>query len=231
VPKTTICYWWYTPGRKCRFTDEECRDLHCLPAASGEVKLSKPSSRGAIVDYLPPGHDISTAAELFEKEDPKGRTLACWYWVNSKCNYNAETCKFLHTHSGSAGVAQQPRRNNYPWRWGNAEWRKYNENGDNAENAEQDSWGAANEGNTWRGDDGGWPDSRTEHGDGFSGDHGDLVLEQASDAGMDAEGNGGWAAASQWGGTESNWGGNDTGIYKPPHVKVMEAAKVSATLW
>ena len=196
------------------------------------MKLSKPTSRGAIVDYLPPGKDISAAAEISEQEDPKGRKLTCWYWVNSNCNYGADACKFLHTHSGSTGVAQQPRKNPFPWKsWGSNEWRKNSGTGDGEENGEPNSWGPGNERSNLKADDGGWPDSRTELGDGgFAGDHGDLVLEQASDAGMDAEGNGGWAAASQWGGTEYNWGGNDTGIYKPPHVKVMEAAKVAA-LW
>jgi hypothetical protein len=221
-PKQNTCWFWAT-GKGCRFTAEECRDLHGhLPTATGEptnLHLGKPTW-GALADSSQTlGHanpDSFTEPEVAaDSSDSRARAMTCWYWArDGKCNYTAETCKYLHAHT-TKGVAPRPWQK-FP-SWGTHTWKR-KEDGDETVDGE--------------GTVGGWGEGEVENGD-------ELVLEEVN--GDDSVSIAGWGVigdggAGGWGrdtpvpdGT-SGWGGDDK--YKPPHIKALEEkAKVEAVGW
>ena len=175
---------------------------------------------GALADAAPvSGHTDPSSFNIPQGAsalpDEKGRSLTCWYWArDGKCNYTADTCKYLHEHT-SKGVA--PR----PWQklpsWGTHTWRK----GDDGEKVD--------------GNDG----ESTANGWGEGGSGGEIVLEEVSAeetmsiAGWGVIGDGGaggWGRDTPVQDGASGWGGEDE-KYKPPHVKALEKARVEAVGW
>jgi len=106
-PKTNICWYWKT-GKGCRYTEEECANLHeDSPGAIVLLRNGK-ASWGAAADYLP-----ATV--------PRDGMKTCYYWAHDgKCNNSAERCKFAHYWSDK-GVAPKP---GFHRPWGVDSWVK-----------------------------------------------------------------------------------------------------------
>jgi hypothetical protein len=103
-PKTETCWFWATPNKECRFTADECRDLHAfLPVSLSDptnLRMGKPTW-GALADSLPTPSHIEYA--------PGKASKTCFYWATEgKCEFTAWTCECLHAHL-VAGVASDPR--------------------------------------------------------------------------------------------------------------------------
>jgi len=213
IPKTATCYFWATPNKDCRFTAEECRDLHAfLPSGPGEpanLRMGKPTW-GALADYAPTPIGEAQAADT-SGSDLKfsSKRLTCWYWANDgRCNNTAESCKYLHEYTPN-GIAKQPH--NYKrsiWdRWSAKEkaernWEDQTENGDDAQ-------------------------TETEvEGDGEG--MGEFVLEEAT-VGSDGLGNASMAE-SVWGGSQMTGWESPSDKYKPPHIKALEEKALIETV-
>ncbi len=116
-----LARFWATPNKTCRFTADECRDLHAfLPASVGDhgnLRMGKPTW-GALADSVPSlapttGYDTSMNDVKFSI-----KSKTCWYWANDgNCVNTAETCKYLHEHTAN-GVAPKPtawRKRDFNW--------------------------------------------------------------------------------------------------------------------
>jgi hypothetical protein len=84
-PKTNTFWFWATPNKDCRFTADECRDLHAhlpvSPSDSANLRMGKPTW-GALADSLPP-----TPTDTIEYKPGKA-SKTCWYWANDgKCEF------------------------------------------------------------------------------------------------------------------------------------------------
>ncbi len=105
--------FYATPNKECRFTAEECRDLHefytSTPGDSLNLRMGKPTW-GAAADLSPPSSDECVP-------DPKGREKTCWYWANATCEYSADSCRFLHKRV-LAGVMPKPGDKKDSWKRG-----------------------------------------------------------------------------------------------------------------
>ncbi|KAH7386388.1 hypothetical protein BKA64DRAFT_645949 [Cadophora sp. MPI-SDFR-AT-0126] len=227
TPKTTTCWFWATPNKSCRFTADECRDLHSFfpnsTSSPANLRMGKPTW-GALADSISPPTTAQIQAQiattpssplaLGQGDGESMRTSkafkTCWYWANETCQNTAEQCRYLHNHC-PAGVAPKPNGWKSNWsRWGKSEatdefgrsatWRKENEqrSEERAEEEEED----------------------------------ELVLETVDD-GTDwkEEDEVGWGESAQpQGSTTDNWnqdhlnnGWSDPADkYKPPHVKALE---------
>ncbi|KUJ14222.1 uncharacterized protein LY89DRAFT_686732 [Mollisia scopiformis] len=218
TPKTATCWWWATPNKECRFTADECRDLHAyLPATAAidpaNLRMGKPTW-GALADSLPA--KPPTGSENSE-EGPSGqantgpfKSKTCWYWANdaSGCNNSAEECKYLHERS-PAGVANKPNA------WKKLPWNRFA------------SPGEKEGGCAW-----------TVNGDGEM-DGGGEVREQVVETAravnewgyLNKTGPSAWAAEVSATVSLSGWGA-DSDKYKPPHIKALEEkALVEAVGW
>jgi hypothetical protein len=233
TPKTATCWfvnpspilattnnprWWATPNKECRFTADECRDLHAFlpvpPSDPANLRMGKPTW-GALADSLPTPPTPASADMVEYKFTKAAKT--CWYWANDgKCQNTADSCKYLHEHC-AAGVAPKPnsyKRINWS-RWAPRE--KSGENSGDGENG-NGSEGTGNE--NW--DSNGW-------GEETGAEEGELVLEEVQ--GSDSWGVGGSAG---WGNASSTvgWGESSEDKYKPPHIKALEQkAQIEAIGW
>jgi hypothetical protein len=231
-PKTNTCWFWATPGKDCRFTADECRDLHAhLPVSSdpANLRMGKPTW-GALADSLPP-----TPTDTIEYK-PGKVSKTCWYWANDgKCEFSAETCKYLHGHS-AAGVAPKPHTQGWKKSFDWSRLRKRDgengyENGTESGHEEEgNGWGNLAESSAVSG---GWGEYTPGEEDG------ELVLEEVQN---DSWGNGngsasvGWGNANGWGESSGGAGGegwgNSDDKYKPPHIKALEEkAQIQAAGW
>jgi hypothetical protein len=183
--------FWVTPGKDCRFTAEECRDLHGYAdtdpnANPANLRMGKPTW-GALADSdgptspLPDGHNIRVASHLQSSKsgftpvqsstnNPSGKRT-CYFWASNegKCQYSAEECKYLHDWS-EFGIAHAPG-------WGSAKvqnWSRW-ENKDHPHRkteaqSQNGGWGEPSAG--WGDDDtnnASWDtpaDATTEHAEG-----------------------------------------------------------------
>ena len=145
--------------------------------------------------------------------------MTCWYWArDGKCNYTAETCKYLHEHSPK-GVAPRPWQK-FPT-WGAHTWKR------GSDSDAVDGEGAVD----------GWGKAEGDEGDNF----GELVLEEVnaedsmSIAGWGVIGDGGaggWGRDTPVPDVASAWGGGSDDKYKPPHIKALEEkARIEAVGW
>ncbi|RDL36208.1 uncharacterized protein BP5553_06820 [Venustampulla echinocandica] len=107
TPKSATCWFWATPNKGCRFTADECRDLHeILPGSIADsnpanFRSGKPTW-GAAGDYVPPTPPTGPSADKSK--------YTCHFWANGgNCTYPADKCKYLHAWS-TAGVAGRPGR-------------------------------------------------------------------------------------------------------------------------
>jgi hypothetical protein len=129
-PPNNQSRFWVTPGKDCRFTAEECRDLHGFTdtdstANPAKLRMGKPTW-GALADNdgptspLPAGHNVRIASHLQSSRSGftpvasstnyPSEKLTCHFWANEgKCQYAAEDCKYLHDWS-SLGTANAPGR-------------------------------------------------------------------------------------------------------------------------
>jgi hypothetical protein len=98
--------FWKNHGEGCRFTAEECMNLHeDLPTgASYPLRNGKPTW-GSKADLALSA--TSPSASGFAPLDPRHRTLTCHFWKTGKCTKSAEKCNYLHADS-PAGVAKRP---------------------------------------------------------------------------------------------------------------------------
>jgi len=112
----------------CRFTAEECANLHAY--TDDPTNLSLRDGRpnwGAVADYLPsnasstplPTTPSTQRIKTADWRDPKEKLFAkskpemptCYFWAqNGKCHNSDAKCKFVHGPS-SAGVAGPPGSN------------------------------------------------------------------------------------------------------------------------
>ncbi|EHK96443.1 hypothetical protein M7I_7837 [Glarea lozoyensis 74030] len=141
-PKTATCWFWATPGKDCRFTAEECRDLHAWSdpdpnADPANLRMGKPTW-GALADIdgpaspLPAGHNVRLSSHLqgskagftpVESTIVPPNKFTCHFWANGgKCQFSATECKYMHDWSPN-GVAKPPSKWNgqkiNSWsRWG-----------------------------------------------------------------------------------------------------------------
>lgn len=120
--------FWATPNKGCRFTSEECRDLHSFVPTSGDpsnLRMGKPTW-GALADSVPAPAPAPAAA-------PKiGYT--CYFWATTgRCQNSTTTCKYLH-ELGTLGIARHPRGYRIPSndqsRWREATSKEGNEWGE-----------------------------------------------------------------------------------------------------
>ncbi|KAF4634316.1 hypothetical protein G7Y89_g3790 [Cudoniella acicularis] len=111
-PKSVTCWFWATPNKECRFTAEECRDLHAFVANSSveppNLRAGKPTW-GALADVLLPT-PVSPSPATFDKiEASRKAQLTCHFWAQEgKCHFKDEECKYLHGW-GANGVAPAPK--------------------------------------------------------------------------------------------------------------------------
>ena len=227
-PKTATCWFWATPNKDCRFTADECRDLHAhLPVSPSDptnLRMGKPTW-GALADSLPP----PTPTEVPEYKPGKA-SKTCWYWANDgKCEFTAENCKYLHGAS-PAGVAPKP---NTQHSWKRIDWSRLRKR--DGENETETENGAVEEGNGWgnpaetTGVSGGWGEWTPGEEDG------ELVLQEVQSPGWGTSA--GWSSgnananANGWGETSGSAGGWGTSEdkYKPPHIKALEVKAQTQT--
>ncbi|KAH7317789.1 hypothetical protein BKA65DRAFT_515191 [Rhexocercosporidium sp. MPI-PUGE-AT-0058] len=217
IPKTVTCWFWATPNKSCRFTADECRDLHAFlpPSASSpaNLRMGKPSW-GALADSIPPPTTAQIQAQISPSSplplghgdgesmrDTNKAFKTCWYWANENCQNTAETCRYLHEKC-TGGVAPKPNTWKYNWsRWGKSD--------------------ATDEfGKSWRGEK---VDEEEDE---------ELVLETVDD-GTDWKeevDEVGWGESAQPQGASTTWDqehlnngwGDPADRYKPPHIKVLE---------
>ena len=217
-------------GKGCRFTDDECANLHSKTGLPPILKDGKPTW-GALADHSPaqnPFHSHAGAAGAGDSEYKPGRPQkTCWYWAHETCNNSAETCKYLHGYC-AGGVAPKPSNNGWKKNWSR--------------------WDASGRPNL---DDG---SSVAGGGDGYGSrwvtselrEEGGLVLQVVEE---EVSGSGGWGAAGEqpaacgpggimdgpWKLTEnaaSTWGEAAVDKYKPPHIKALEEqAQMAAVGW
>jgi hypothetical protein len=215
-PKTETCWSWATPNKDCRFTADECRDLHAFlpvsPSDPTNLRMGKPTW-GALADSLPTPNHTEFA--------PGRPSKTCFYWATKgKCEFSAETCKYLHAHC-AAGVASEPGGGS----WKRVDWSRLRNLADGNES------GNVDDGNGWGNlaevsdVNGGW-------GEYTPGDqNGELVLEEVQNESWGTASlsvSNGWGNANGWG--ESS--GSSDGKYKPPHIKALEeTAQISSGGW
>jgi hypothetical protein len=98
----------------CRFTAEECRDLHAhVPGEPTNLRGGKPTW-GALADHISPSFPALTVLPGTNSLD-KSTGKTCFYWASmGGCNYSAENCKYLHEDSPN-GVAPPPKGWSSPW--------------------------------------------------------------------------------------------------------------------
>ncbi|KAH9209513.1 hypothetical protein DL95DRAFT_344275 [Leptodontidium sp. 2 PMI_412] len=218
IPKSVTCWFWATPNKSCRFTADECRDIHAFlpPSASSpaNLRMGKPSW-GALADSIPPPTTAQIQAQIAPasplalgqgdgesmRDTPAPKTFkTCWYWANENCQNTAQTCRYLHEKC-AAGIAPKPNTWKYNWsRWGKSE--------------PTDEFGKS-----WRGE------KADEEEDG------ELVLETVDDgADWKEDDEVGWGESAQPQGSSTPWDqdhlnngwGEPADKYKPPHVKALE---------
>jgi hypothetical protein len=102
-------YW--SVKNDCRFTAEECRDLHAfIPNRTGEptnLRQGKPTW-GALADSLPSPSSTTQPNVGVIGDGLKANSKTCYYWAVAKsCNNSAESCKYLHEFS-PLGIAPKP---------------------------------------------------------------------------------------------------------------------------
>ncbi|EKD14168.1 hypothetical protein MBM_07845 [Drepanopeziza brunnea f. sp. 'multigermtubi' MB_m1] len=143
MPKTQTCWFWGTPNRTCRFTADECRDLHKFIPGSEPFFPKGTPSWGALADSLAPPTQAQIQAQL-SPTSPSSFTLnspstlskvitngsptdadesffdsssksskSCWYWAHGSCVNTAEDCRYQHAETPH-GVASNPSK----WRKG-----------------------------------------------------------------------------------------------------------------
>ncbi|KAM3151987.1 hypothetical protein ABEW05_007658 [Botrytis cinerea] len=113
VPKTEVCYYWDSP-RGCRFTEEQCRDLH----EHREYTLQTNIRNGKInpgllfdVVYAVPPPEPGMQHQPADPSTTVGKRFTCFFWhsftsseSSKKCLNTAAACQFLHTYVGSEGI-------------------------------------------------------------------------------------------------------------------------------
>ncbi|KAL3420245.1 hypothetical protein PVAG01_08744 [Phlyctema vagabunda] len=90
LPKTQTCWFW--EKKTCRFTDEECFDLHAHSDAPAVLKHGRPTW-GDLASYK---EAQPAAADASDEFDDKSKTMTCWFWANGGCDNSPEDCKFAH---------------------------------------------------------------------------------------------------------------------------------------
>jgi hypothetical protein len=180
---------------------------------------------GALADSLPPPTPIEPT-----EYKPGRASKTCYYWANDgKCEFTAETCKYLHGPS-PVGVAPKPSRDS----WKRIDWSRLRKR--DGQNETETENGTAEENNGWGKPadssdvNGGWGEYTPGEEDG------DLVLEEVQSPGWVASP--GWSSgngkANGWGessGSAEGWGSSDD-KYKPPHIKALEEkAQTQAAGW
>ncbi|KAH8667471.1 hypothetical protein BGZ60DRAFT_409331 [Tricladium varicosporioides] len=230
IPKTVTCWFWATPNKDCRFTAEECRDLHeHTPFSSGDpanLREGKPTW-AALTDCLDPSttktppdfgigsgdarttgdEDSWTNTDTNDRNYGKKLGKTCHYWAQGgKCQYTADECKFLHSW-GENGVAPSPGQ----WgKKGSSDWNRWQAAGKGKDIGSSSWWeGKKSVGSAGDGKDRATPDGGTDTGVSVPATGG------ADDWGSaDASwGQGNPTAANGWGvgGTGGDWGAPGTG--------------------
>lgn len=141
APKTWVCRFWYQGtvggGDGCRFTDEECRDIHARVNDKGEPIILHPGKPtwAAVADYIPPlahptpiiGVDGEVVGvEPVMEEGMETKSWTCYFWAGKGCTKSESVCKFAHKptvngiaktkaafkarfpHSGGYGAGRNP---------------------------------------------------------------------------------------------------------------------------
>lgn len=118
VEKTEVCWFWKT-GKGCRFTADECMNLHEDRPLNFPLRNGKPTW-GSKADLA-----LSTTSPSLSGKtaDSKGRVLTCYFWKHEKCTYSPEECKYLHAES-RAGTAKRPTTHYQPKKWATESWVK-----------------------------------------------------------------------------------------------------------
>jgi hypothetical protein len=189
--KRDVCWFWKT-GKGCRYTAEECRDLHAYTTSYGEpANLHKDRPTwGSLADASPivrhADPNSFTVPQVDHLSEQRKRGLTCWYWANhGKCEHSDEECRYLHEHAPK-GVAPHPVR-----RFGVRSWRrKGGETG-------------AEDGETVDGTVSGWGEAGSGWGEGDEGGNsGEFVLEEVQP--YDSVSIGGWGVIGDGG--AGGWG-------------------------
>lgn len=223
APKTNTCWMWAHKG--CRFTEEECRDVHAYVAGDGSnLHMGKPTwaAIGDVVPQTPlqPATKIYSTAPLnagFPRESAYTK-LTCWYWANqNSCSNTEAECKFAHAFSDK-GVAPRPHQIGGR-KFGVQNWSRWAAK--DGSGVEERTWGAGSETNGW--------------GDKEVGEEGEFVLDAVEND--DGWGSRGAASASGPWAEEEEEEAKDDGEwevagakgkkYKPPQVR----AASEAPLW
>jgi hypothetical protein len=88
-----LCHYYITPRKECRFTDEECPDLHMMEEdAERHYQL----------------YDTDIHDSKINKKSSINKQYACHYWATQgkDCSYSAAQCKYAHHWTGK--VARPP---------------------------------------------------------------------------------------------------------------------------
>jgi hypothetical protein len=219
----------------CRFTAEECRDLHAyVPRPAGYVPKNLRNNKptwGAIADHPewlakhsaePRSSHVGVIGEPLKET---GKT--CYYWaVLKNCNNTAESCRYLHEHSPH-GVASKPSGSKVSSTW-KREWRnlqdkeemeaegRRRENGlvleEVVQDQELDAWGEPVQRSSGAVDGWGQPTQRpSEAVDGW----GQPIQRPSGEVD-------GWGEPIQRSSGTSGANASTDSAYKPPHVRELE---------
>ncbi|ESZ93373.1 hypothetical protein SBOR_6250 [Sclerotinia borealis F-4128] len=107
VPKTEVCYFWEF-GDRCRYLEEQCRDLHEDRefTLQTNVRYGKPNP-GPLFDVVHAIPSFLSGESHKSARDPStmvGKRFTCFFWHQSTCLASDKQCNFLHTYVGSEGI-------------------------------------------------------------------------------------------------------------------------------
>ncbi|TGO52080.1 hypothetical protein BCON_0148g00250 [Botryotinia convoluta] len=113
VPKTEVCYYWDSP-KGCRFTEEQCRDLHEHREYTLQTNIRNGKiNPGVLFDvvYAIPAPEPGKQHQPADPSTTVGKRFTCFFWhsytsseSSRKCLNSAAACQFLHTYVGSEGI-------------------------------------------------------------------------------------------------------------------------------
>ncbi len=217
-----ITRYWATPGRDCRFTAEECKNLHELPADGSVLRLSLRNGKpnwGAAADYpqslssdrTPNSHSIPNLSSppafgpYFGPAEPivESDIKTCYFWAKwGTCKHSKENCLFLHARS-TAGIANSLKFSKVgrPDTW--TRWQAGGESAPptpGAMDSAPDSWGKHANSEAIKG----WVQSGGGGAGGWALSEGEVSEDHGSSSG------------------ELGWGEDPTDTYKPPYLRDLE---------
>ncbi|KAI9050631.1 hypothetical protein LZ554_005790 [Drepanopeziza brunnea f. sp. 'monogermtubi'] len=113
MPKTQTCWFWGTPNRTCRFTADECRDLHKFIPGSEPYFANGTPSWGSLADSLAPPTQAQIQAQLSHTAPSSSFTL------NSPSTLSKVITNGSPTDGDESFFDNSSKSNKSCWYWAN----------------------------------------------------------------------------------------------------------------